>query len=495
MAEWAEPPVDDSGEVVRQPRVPGGNNVYGVGGGGGGGVGGFGGAGRGLGVPFAPEGLGAIAPVAMMQQRRRPMVPGVTPGAPMPQDTVPAMLTPGEIVMNPGVTADPRMASLLLAMNMMGAQRMGARPSMMRGAGAMGMPAYRMAQARGMAYGGMVPGYAYGGMVHTMRRMPGGAGIPGAGGGSMTAGGGGFMGGGMMEGYGYGGRVPYGYAMGGMAPGIRQPGPGFAQPAFRTAGMSPMGMAPGMRSAAQNQGGPGRVTSGTKSGDAATLNNGVYSIVDPAGKQSKDYWRDAGGTVRNRNGDVYSYDPNNQWGSYTGSYNPGARGVAERTLGQFGAAGYFDPRGNQMLMDSVRQEALANARASQQGAGLRAQLAGLDPGAAASYSLEAGLRGSSDVARALNNARTQSMLQQQGLANSMLGANQSFGYGLDNAVQQANLQNRNSAEQYNRENNFNFGDFAGNVVGLGVGAFTGGLGKTLGTGLLGGNKTGDKKSN
>ncbi|NBR67140.1 MAG: hypothetical protein EBT79_07680, partial [Actinobacteria bacterium] len=61
------------------------------------------------------------------QQRRRlgmPAVPGVTPGAPQPSDTVPAMLTPGEIVMNNGVTSDPQLAQALTHLNMMGAQRM-----------------------------------------------------------------------------------------------------------------------------------------------------------------------------------------------------------------------------------------------------------------------------------------------------------------------------------------------------------------------------------
>lgn len=50
------------------------------------------------------------------------MVPGVTPGPPQPSDTEPAMLTPGEIVMNTGVTANPTVSAMLTMLNILGAQ-------------------------------------------------------------------------------------------------------------------------------------------------------------------------------------------------------------------------------------------------------------------------------------------------------------------------------------------------------------------------------------
>jgi hypothetical protein len=271
-----------------------------------------------------------------------------------------------------------------------------------------------------------------------------------------------------MPGMAYGGLVP-GFALGGMA--------GF--------GGGSSSMYGGMRQRMNNMppppaGSPQRLTSGTSSGDAATMTNGRYATTDP-NKNSKDYWRDAQGIVRDRNGNVYSYNPDKPWESMTGSYDPGSRGISQRLIGRFGEAGYFDPEGNRALMDSVRAEALSNARATQQGAALRAQLAGMDPGAAASYRMEAGLRGSGDVARALNAARLQSMLQQQQLANAMLREDQGFGYGIYSALNQANLQNRNAAESDKRANSGGFMGGLGQLVGAGVGSMFGPAGTALGT--------------
>ena len=89
--------------------------------------------------------------------RKRGVIPGVTPGKPAPQDTVPAMLTPGEIVMNPGVTYNPEVANQLLALNQRGAY------NMMNGLGPVGMEYGGQA---GFAYGGMVPeGFGKGGLA------------------------------------------------------------------------------------------------------------------------------------------------------------------------------------------------------------------------------------------------------------------------------------------------------------------------------------------
>lgn len=52
------------------------------------------------------------------------MVPGVTPGPPQKGDTSPAMLTPGEIVMNTGVTSDPTISAMLTMLNIVGAHHL-----------------------------------------------------------------------------------------------------------------------------------------------------------------------------------------------------------------------------------------------------------------------------------------------------------------------------------------------------------------------------------
>ena len=58
-------------------------------------------------------------------KRKRGFMPGVTPGPPGRSDTVPAMLSPGEMVMNTGVTQDPQQLAALMAMNQDGAEQMG----------------------------------------------------------------------------------------------------------------------------------------------------------------------------------------------------------------------------------------------------------------------------------------------------------------------------------------------------------------------------------
>jgi len=469
------PTVDEDGLPTKGTSgTPGG---FTGGGGGGPGGGSFGFGGGGLGVAFAPGGMRGVFGVDGQQRRRlgMPAVPGVTPGAPQPSDTVPAMLTPGEIVMNNGVTSDPQLAQALTHLNMMGAQR--------------------MMQPQGFAYGGRACGMAYGGEVPdniaqaygltpemmaaiAMSRMNGGAhGVP--------------------MGMAYGGHVnpflmalrymnmPAGYAFGGSVFNRAQQGMGRMMP-----------NAMGRSTAAPAAGAPAGTANPGMAGSAGGLftSNGSWTGVDPrnADQKKAGVWTDPQGNVRNSEGNLLSFDPRNPYAVMSQSYDPTARGVGMRQMGAFGEAGYWDPNGNQALMNSVRGEALANARAQQQGAGLRAQLAGMDPGAAASYRLEAGLRGSSDVARALNNARTQSMLAQQNYANSLAGSllsNQNQQFTMQNQTRNQDLLNNN---QYERGRGDQWGAIGGQILGTGLGAFTGGLGtaagSAIGGSLFGGNK-------
>ena len=567
------PVVDEDGLPTKGTGgTPGG---FTGGGGGGPGGGSFGFGGGGLGVAFAPAGMRGVFGVDGHQRRRlgMPAVPGVTPGAPQPSDTVPAMLTPGEIVMNNGVTSDPQLAQALTHLNMMGAQRM-------------------MQQPQGFAFGGMVPGFAFGGKVGDWLKhnatlenygryvaanaliagailgggaltgggaagagaagagaaSAGGAGAAGAGaaGGASGAGGMGIGqlaslasmshggGGGQQQpqqqpidyttlpavqaapfpqfqtpyglqaaagGYAYGGHVnpflmalrymnmPAGMAYGGMVPGYAMGGSVFGRAQQAMGGMMPNGMG---RSAAQPA--AAAPPSGTAAPGMANTagglygNNGSWYSVDPrnADQKKAGVWTDQQGNVRNREGNLLSYDPRNPYSVMSQSYDPTARGVGMRQMGAFGEAGYWDPNGNQALMNSVRGEALANARAQQQGAGLRAQLAGMDPGAAASYRLEAGLRGSSDVARALNNARTQSMLAQQNYANSLAGSllsNQNQQFTMENQTRNQDLLNNNQNERAKQQQ---WSQLGGQILGAGLGAFTGGMGGALGGAMMGG---------
>lgn len=298
----------------------------------------------------------------------------------------------------------------------------------------------------------------------------------------------------------YMGMVPHGYAYGGHVNPfllalryMNMPaGYAFGGGVFNTAmhgmnRMMPNGMGRGVAQPANAA--PSGTANPGMAGSAGGLygNNGSWYSVDPrnADQKKAGVWTDQSGNVRNSEGNLLSFDPRNPYAVMSQSYDPTARGVGMRQMGAFGEAGYWDPNGNQALMNSVRTEALANARAQQQGAGLRAQLAGMDPGAAASYRLEAGLRGSSDVARALNNARTQSMLAQQNYANSLAGTllgNQNQQFTMQNQTRNQDLLNNN---QYERQRGDQWGAIGGQIIGQGLGAFTGGLGKGAASNLTG----------
>ena len=476
------PTIDEDGLPTKgMGGQPGG---FTGGGGGGPGGGSFGFGGGGLGVPFAPAGMRGGFGLFQQADRKRqragmPSVPGVTPGAPQPSDTVPAMLTPGEIVMNNGVTSDPQLAQALTHLNMMGAQR--------------------MMQPQGFAYGGRACGYGYGGEVAQDGGIPAqlaqmyGLTPDALAALVMAKANGGGHGVQLASGYAYGGHVnpflmalrymnmPAGYAFGGGVFGKAQQAMGGMM------GNRAAGMMPGRSTAAPAASGPSGGIPNTAPG--YFTNNGSWSMVDPtsADQRKAGVWSDNSGNVRNREGNLLSFDPRNPYAVMSQSYDPTARGVGMRQLGAFGEAGYWDPNGNQALMNSVRGEALANARAAQQGAGLRAQLAGMDPGAAASYRMEAGLRGSSDVARALNNARTQSMLQQQAYANNLAGnliSNQNQQFTMENQTRNQDLLNSN---QHSRETQGGgLAQLGGQLLGTGLGAFTGGIGSGAAKSLFGG---------
>ena len=100
------------------------------------------------------------------------------------------------------------------------------------------------------------------------------------------------------------------------------------------------------------------------------------------------------------------------------TYNTGIADL-NNLLKQFTDAGYFSPEGNQALMRSVQANATSNAdamRARQQNA---LALGGMDPGQAAAFKQMADLQGQGDVANALNSAQYGALQNQQNFANSL----------------------------------------------------------------------------
>ena len=121
----------------------------------------------------------------LVSRRRMDIPPGIMPGPPGRSDTVPAMLSPGEVVMNNGVTSDPATRDALLGMNMQGAQQMGPQGYSQGGlvpdgGGGGRLPSRALRILRLLLElddedgGGMEPeGFAFGGIAGTSR-TPGG---------------------------------------------------------------------------------------------------------------------------------------------------------------------------------------------------------------------------------------------------------------------------------------------------------------------------------
>jgi hypothetical protein len=90
-----------------------------------------------------------------------------------------------------------------------------------------------------------------------------------------------------------------------------------------------------------------------------------------------------GGPTRDAAGNITSYDPRNPWGAHTGNTNPQWYGDVNRMLGQAGQAGYFDPRGNQALINAQLEAAQGTKDALVRRQMTQANLSGLDPAQAA----------------------------------------------------------------------------------------------------------------
>lgn len=106
-----------------------------------------------------------------------------------------------------------------------------------------------------------------------------------------------------------------------------------------------------------------------------------------------------------------------------GSQNPGDEMMQRiwKMLQGYGDFGAFSPEGSKGLMDAIRGEATQNADALRRRAATQADLSGLDPGQAAAYKMQTDLNTQGDVAKTLNGAVLQQLLGQQQFGQNMLG--------------------------------------------------------------------------
>ena len=334
----------------------------------------------------------------MGMPRRKTMAQGANGAIPLSysptKDTVPAMLSPGEFVMNNR------------AMSLPGAQNL-------------------MTQLNAAGNGG---GYAKGGPVMDMNQLlrllsvlaqfvdggdeQQGSGMP------MEAGGGESQGTGamdpamilqMLQGAGGGHMSPEGgqpqhFAWGGQVQG--QQG-GFQQPA----GVSRM---PAQGFQRQPMGRQAHGRPGSQQGPP----QGFGSTPTPP-----PFFQPPGSTTM-------PVPNNNPWaGNPTNGANPNIGSVADlpayqqiaELLKQYAAGGAFSPEGSAALMQSVQGNATSNADAMRARQANSLQLGGMDAGQAAAYKQMADLRGQGDVANALNTAHSGQLMAQDAFGKGLIG--------------------------------------------------------------------------
>jgi len=336
-------------------RPPGGPTI-GPGGGFGGGFGGGGYFGAGAGMPGGDFfGVNTIRPRKRYVQG--PNGPIAVSSSPMGTDTVPAMLTPGEFVVNREAAQMPGAQGALEALN---------------GAGL----------AKRFSEGGMVEEHGGGDdrkelLMKLLRLL-------------------------LDDGDG-----PEGYAWGGMVqprqPGMALRAPRMPQDRFGGGGQS-VGLGGKQMAAPAGFNPVQRLGTAWQRAGGGTAGQGGGA---PAGSGGASQWQDPWGPELFTPG---SQNPGDEWMARISQML--------RDAGQFGA---FSPEGSKGLMDLVRGDAMSNADALRRRAELQADVSGLDPGQRAAYKMQTDLNTQGDVAKTLNNATMQQLLGQQQFQQNMLG--------------------------------------------------------------------------
>jgi hypothetical protein len=156
--------------------------------------------------------------------------------------------------------------------------------------------------------------------------------------------------------------------------------------------------------------------------------------------------------------------PSINWGNWQPSEGD-FRSHIYRLLENFGQEGYFDPRGNQRLIEAGRQNAGNISGGLQRQAQLASQASGQDPTQRASFWLQALLGGQGQQANLTNQALMDAWRRQADFAQGLMGQSQGLG-------------------QFNRQQEGpSFGDYLGALGGTAVGSFLGPLGGAAGGAL------------
>lgn len=370
----------------------------------------------------------------IIRKRGMPKVPGVTPGAPGRSDTVPAMLTPGEIVMNRGVTDNPQLSKQLLELNQQGAK------NMMTGRGPLGME-----------HGGEVPGYFLGGLAvgaakKAFGKMSGKKGLKGA-----MQGAGDYLKGQFSPGGPMGGGANAMSRFGGLG-NMGNFGGGFGQQGGPQAPMFPIGgggMMPGYEHGGMVDGEDdnGEDSPDTRHSKAIRLLNLLLELDEQDDEPVQGFF--FGGRAKKKKTIIDPY------------------GYEKQQVGDIAAArqaGYFDPRGNQMMMRGMNEAAQGTADALVRRQMTQANLGGMDPAQRAVAKQQALMQTGRGVQDIMAQTRATGLQNQNQFFQNMYG--QAAGAGM-----QARFQN-DLAKRANERS----GGFMGQLAGQAIGGFMGGMG-------------------
>lgn len=172
---------------------------------------------------------------------------------------------------------------------------------------------------------------------------------------------------------------------------------------------------------------------------------------------------------------------NNQplnWQQAGNNTDPGWAGTFWRTLAPFGMGGTFGPTGSADVQAAIEAQGNRLAGGAYNRAQKQSQLLGLDPAAAASYSMEAGLRGQTDTANALQQAQLAQMMQAQQWAQNILGTylGQNTGAGATDSINRYRMDQQSGGGS-------GWGQLLGGLGGSILGGFLGPAGSALGAGI------------
>lgn len=107
--------------------------------------------------------------------------------------------------------------------------------------------------------------------------------------------------------------------------------------------------------------------------------------------------------------------------------SPGGQTITD-ILNQFFQSGAFSPQGSAAVMSAVKENALGAADAARQRAGTLSVLSGADPASRANYVLQTDLAGQGGAAKAINDAVTGQLVNQQKFGQDQLSGMLQFLY-------------------------------------------------------------------